>query len=644
MKSAVQRVSLLAPVQGSSIANPGHGVILWRKSAPAKLVRATAHGDAAALARAIRRTAAVSSGARRNDADAAVVNPVLQPLWSRHAFPGSDRSDALAELLCETARRGAPLSRKDALRLSRRVWDGLDRCDDSSGPDPFELLAWLAVLRERGRELADDVLVRLWRRSLHWAVAACERSVEFEAELPEDQHVLVAGELPYLTGLVFRDVRGTRRIRDRGARVLTEQLLAGTDTDGTPHARLLERLPLWLAPLCRAAHAGQLVGRPWWDKPTRSRFADVVARSAALCRPAGLALSNGESFGPVRLLRTAACVAGRKTKRCVLPMLPVLDDPTPMGLRVTSRRRRARKRLHDSHAFRRVFRQRMTSRRRISYQSDWSGVACLRANGTPAADACVLTWGEGTTQIELSACGIPVLAGEWSSETVLLGQTVGAGAWECVCWFSDGDCDYVELQATGEQELSLVRRVLLSRTGHFLYLAESVRAGGDGTLRHTLRLPLASGTRSRADALSREWEVRAGGLPVRVFPLGLEQEAVRHAAGRVDVTGDTLMLTQESAGPGTICPLLFDWSPSRNSAFAEWRRLTVVEEGRVAAPWIAAAYGLQLGKRHWVAYHSLHSGFPRTVLGLHTPDETVFGRFTRRGNIKPIVIVEPTSP
>lgn len=643
MKSAVQRISLLAPVPDSSLANAGQRPILWRRSAPAGLVRASMGGDAAAVARGVRCTAALSGG-RCHDADGTAVDPLLQPLWSRHAFPRSDRSDAMAELLCETARHGAPLSRKNGLRLSRRVSDGLDQYDDSSGPDPFELLVWMAVLRERGGELADKLLVRLWRRSLDWVVAACDRDVEFESKLTEDQHMLVAGELPYLAGLVFRDVRGMRRVRDRGARVLTEQLLAGTDTDGSPHARLLERLPLWLAPLCRAAHAGQLLGRPWWDKPTRLRFADLVVRSAALCRPAGLALSNGESFGPVRLLRTAACVAGRKTRRCVSRMLSVLDDPTPLRTLATSHRKRVLDPQHDSHALRRTLRRGMTSRRRVSYQSDWGGVACLRANWAPAADACLLTWGEGRMRIELSACGRPVLGGEWRGETALHGRTVRAGAWECVCWFSDGDCDYVELQAAGEMELSLVRRVLLSRTGHFLYLVESARAGGAGALNHTLRLPLAAGTTVRADALSREWEVRAGRLPVRVFPLGLEQEAVRHAAGRMEVTEDALTLTQQSAGPGTICPLLFDWSPSRNSASAEWRRLTVVEEGRVAAPWIAAAFGLRLGKRHWVAYHSLHPGLPRTVLGLHTPDETVFGRFTRRGNIEPIVIVEPTTP
>ena len=77
------------------------------------------------------------------------------------------------------------------------------------------------------------------------------------------------------------------------------------------------------------------------------------------------------------------------------------------------------------------------------------------------------------------------------------------------------------------------------------------------------------------------------------------------------------------------------WKP------VDWSRLTVAQNGKLESLDQAAAFRCRIGRDQWLMYHSLvEPEIPRTVMGLHTPHETVLSKFTSKGEIDPIIEVE----
>ena len=88
-------------------------------------------------------------------------------------------------------------------------------------------------------------------------------------------------------------------------------------------------------------------------------------------------------------------------------------------------------------------------------------------------------------------------------------------------------------------------------------------------------------------------------------------------------------------------PLVIDWNPDRKRSNAEWRTLTVAEQGRVLKSIDASGYRLRIADHQLLIYHSLtKSGEMRSVLGHHTASETVIGKLDESGVVEPILLVE----
>jgi hypothetical protein len=87
--------------------------------------------------------------------------------------------------------------------------------------------------------------------------------------------------------------------------------------------------------------------------------------------------------------------------------------------------------------------------------------------------------------------------------------------------------------------------------------------------------------------------------------------------------------------------VVIDWDPGRRHSYADWRSLTVTEEGKVLKRSAASAHRVRIGDHHVFVYRSLRaSGEMRAVLGHHTPHETVIGLFVEDGEVEPIVNVD----
>src|SRR5690606_31253862 len=165
-------------------------------------------------------------------------------------------------------------------------------------------------------------------------------------------------------------------------------------------------------------------------------------------------------------------------------------------------------------------------------------------------------------------------------------------------------------------------------------------ATAGGALRLRMRLPIAAQVTAGDNRWTRELTLRAGKLKARAYPLGLPQDRIEKADGRLASENGQLVLEQTGTG-GLYMPLVIDWPPQRQREPAVWQRLTVAEDGRRLPPHTACGQRLRIGRHQWLFYRSLQAGQTgRTVLGHHTLHETVIAEFTSAGEVEPIVMVE----
>ncbi|MBC8116264.1 MAG: hypothetical protein H7062_17895, partial [Candidatus Saccharimonas sp.] len=518
--------------------------------------------------------------------------------------------------------------------LAQRI-EPLIRCltteednDEPSEPvSPFAVVAALEVLALAGARLRPEQLWKLWRHSLSQVVQLIRTNTDEDAHdptIPADVQLIERGELPFVAGVLFGDVAGAMDLVKTGRKALARSLVENADSDGTPRAEMIERLPLWLAPLIRASLIAKRFDVKLWTNDQEQTLMSAVERAIPLCRPDGKsALSNGLSLEPLPVLVAAA-------------ELFHLPEISPEGGYLQSV-----KRVIAGQPARRVRNDGVVTM--PSNQSDWARFALLRSDWSMKADSVAVAHHRQFPQIDVTAAGKPLLHGDWTLE-LKLGDTVVelAEEWSCVCWQSDPDADYIELQMRGPGKLRVERIIMLSRKERFLLLADSISGAPSGRIEYCATLPLADDILVRLDRPTREAQLTMKGFKARVFPLAVTQDRVHSTPHEFTATGERLTLKQVAQGEGLFAPVLLDWHPNRTRADAQWRSLTVTEDGRVIGPDIAAGHRLKLGDLQLLIFRSLKTtGESRAVLGHHTHNETVIARVDKKGDIDPILLVEP---
>ncbi|MEX0715845.1 MAG: hypothetical protein WD066_04625 [Planctomycetaceae bacterium] len=561
-------------------------------------------------------------------------------LWSLAAFPPGEHPLELLELIraCDRPkgkrahiggkRRGGRKDRTVAAEGDSAFANWLVADRRGCRRDPLELLCLFDLLAIHAPDLSAEEFRTVWKRA---AVLTVDLFAKIDEDAgcaaPADRRLLIAGELRWKAGLLFDGLRGARALRDAGRETLGTALLEGTDTDGAPHADLLDRLAFWLAPLVRGAEWARRFDVPLWHDEQAERFHDLVGLVAPLCRADGrLALANGSAFDVLPLLTTASRLAGWKKSSRPHALLAAVEKAAKRG-----------KPRAETNG-----RGKALAKRPPVVQSDWARLACLRSDWSAAADSLVIAHHRPAPLLDLSARGVPLLQGAWDLSISIDGSPLElADEWDCSCWHSDPDADFVELQMEFDGGVHIERQALLARDDHWLLLADCVSTPGDGKIDYAARVPVAADVAATADRETREMRLAGGNVAARVFPTGLPQDRAHGTSGTFAADDDgTLSLRQSSIG-GLFAVLLIDWSPRRRNARVDWRTLTVTENGRLLSSADAAGHRIRLGDRQLVLYHSLRKGFyTRAVLGVHTSNETVIGRFDRNGDVQPILLVE----
>lgn len=624
--------------------------LTWDRTASAAIRAAAANGD---IGRFCRTWQAEHRSLESSAVSAASCGGRV--LWSGPSYP---EEAGLASVISQTTESLSKKSPKKAHRpVNKPAASGWSRVSQlvneltdavcSEEPRPLAVLASLELLAHSGHRLASDQFFKLWRSTLSellmWPTVIYE-----DPTVPADNLLVEHGEIPLVGGLVFRFIANASNLVKSGRKVLAKELIDRTDTDGTPHAEILPRLPLWLAPLVRSTSLMDRYETGRWTGEQRQRLSNIIDRAILTCRPNGrAALSNGQNLDALPVLVAAVELTDLELMSSTGDYLRAVQRAVAGK---TSRRSRPLVNAMSSN------------------QSDWARFAHLRSDLSVESDSVAITHHQPFPQLDVVAMGRPLIHGDWKLKLKMGDATVElAEEWSCVCWESDPDADYIELQMAGPGGLRVERMVMLSRKERFLIMADAISGASDVSssvqlvsdsdktnqssrraanqrkprIEYESRLPFCEGLVGTCEGVTREAVISGKRLKARLFPLGLPQDRVNSTAHNISIEGHEVVLKHVVEGEGLMAPLVLVWHPDRTRVDAQWRTLTVAEEGKVVGPDIAAGFRLKLGGYQLLICRALKkTGNSRTCLGYHTYNETVIGHFDKNGNVDPILMIE----
>lgn len=570
--------------------------IAWEESAPKRLIKNATKGNIIKLANEIARSLRPQD--RR-----------LLKAIERGAMP-HPRSLIPSTNLGSDAQRGQQVSltslpgwkRHPSPKLSQLVDDLVSR--DIETGDAAARCADLWILIGVASRLSDETLTALWLKLLQDSRRClAERSAELEdtTAAANCSQALQAAELSVVSGLIFRHIVGAMQVVHSGLARAEQALDAATDTDGTPHADWWPTLDQGLLSAIRLLWINEWFGT---GRLLRKRFRERLRR--LLKRVVAL----GTLPVPREAIAWGLSVLGTKPTSPVLRTLEgaVTDAAPPSG--------------------------------RAASHSGWASLAILRSRWGMHSDVCGVGYAGHRCRVEFQPAGIPMLSGPWTFDIKVGDESADfTEDWKLMCWNSDKDGDYLELGRTAPGQASMIRQFYLSRTDSFLYLADSVRAEHAPVV-YRSQLPLLPEWVSESDSLTREAALRNRRHRVRVLPVSLPQYVANASAGCIDSSAGSFCLSAAAQDTGLCSAVLLDWSPERRKQPVDWSLLSIAENGKKVGSAEAFGARVRMGDAQYMFFRSLAPPrVPRTVMGHHTPYESVIAKF-EDGNFVPLLNVE----
>jgi hypothetical protein len=510
-----------------------------------------------------------------------------------------------AERVIDLLRRPRLASRRTA-GLDNAVLCWLSRAEVAA-PDAalaLECLAWASALPSLAEYLGERPWWELTNR-LHAIAASPSRPAD-----PLAAQMLHA-ELPAVLAYVLPELAAAGSLVDESRRTLNE-------SRGAPvlHGSRLDALRPLVACWTRLRVVSRELDEAIWGDAALRRYARLVEHALRLSRPDGTQVISSPETPPWdrRLLKTALRLADSpKTRR-----LARLVDSTS-----AARRRNCRQPAASTHV-------------------EPAGLGVLRADWRPRSPQLAVNYSGPQLTSELSLGKRCLWSGTSEIELRVDGQVlVPRQPWEAVCWETDDDVDYLELEVVLTEDVRIQRHLALARRAGFLFLADAVLGTQPRKLEYRATLPLGDHAEFRPAAETREGAISQHKRALaRVLPLALGEWRAGPTCGTLESAAGALVLSQSAFGCSLFAPLFFDLDPRRRRQDLTWRQLTVGQDRQVVPRDAAVGYRVQIGRAQWLIYRSLAEPAVRTVLGKNLNNEFLIGRFRASGKVKTLLEIE----
>ncbi|HVX12257.1 MAG TPA: hypothetical protein VHC22_13835 [Pirellulales bacterium] len=403
---------------------------------------------------------------------------------------------------------------------------------------------------------------------------------------------------------------------------LQQSLLKCTDDDGMFRDVPLEYwLPIF-ASWTRSLALGKEADRKL-SKDAESRFQDVVESLLRLANRDGSILFRCDAHGVethhIDLWRTAETFVDARLRKVITA---IWGAAAKRGRSNTARAKR-------------------TALPTPSANSERAGIAILRPSWS--APHLIIDYRGSPFRLELEGKGGAYLSGACDLHLSLDGQQLSPqSSWEELCWISDDDVDYLELQQSFAEGVTIQRHLLFARDDAFVFFADAVLGEKAAAIEYRLTLPLAKDVSIESAADTRELGlVKGGRRRAVVLPLALSEWRGDRRQGELAEDANRLQLRQfAGAAQNLFAPWFIDLAPNRLRRPATWRQLTVAEDRQIQPHDAAVGYRVQVGNKHWLFYRSLIACGNRTVLGHNLVSEFLAARFGKSGVPETLIEIE----
>ncbi len=469
--------------------------------------------------------------------------------WVLPAEPVGSATADLIERLGDLEHGSRSAAEADwAAEVENWIWS----CEAAvrSVPWALETLAWTRALPH----LAQGPLeARLWWRLLGTLIALASQGDRIDVLNQPLENQLLAGELALTLAYLFPELEACRQLRAPARAALARGLAELLDGEGLPQGALLPIMrPLWACWIrCRA-----IGGKATWDRESEKQFRRLALEAVRLSRTDGTqVLSAGEAgAAEPKLFELARRLVDSKS----------LDRASARMLPAKRRRGAADGNIKPSPAV----------------NSEWSEIAVLQPAWRTGGPKLSLVYAERQVQIELEYCRELIFSGSWELEVRLDGAPLEITAnWEEVCWMSDKDVDYVEIQARLSAGVVVQRQIMLARQDRCLLLADAVVGSQPGRLEYRSALPLNAKIKLEPAAESREVWLAGRRARLVALPLALPEWRIDPRHGDYAPDDGKLCLRQAVDARSLYAPTLLDLDARRRPG----RHLAPVDGRRVAA-------------------------------------------------------------
>jgi len=530
-------------------------------------------------------------------------------LW---ALPQSADGHA-AELVKYLNRLGSQRHTKRELVERLEQWLDQPRELPTTNALGYECLAWSHALPSLAGLLAAGPWWQLLERLTEIAAG---NSSDWSAEDPLAEQLL-AGELPLTLAYLFPEVERCRDLVKPACRTISAGLHELLDGEGLPAARDLQYMRPLMASWLRSSYLDREMTNKEIDKDAALQLDWLVRQAIRTARHDGsqMLCDGWSGQGAKRLFEASLAFTGDNEDRAIA------GRALSNGKAPSDKNRKTDLPESDAH-------------------SEWAEVAILRSDWSRSSQRLLVTYGERNLTSELCSGRSVIWSGPCDSQIRIGGQTASpTGDWEEVCWHTDEDVSYLELECPLTAGWKVQRQWLLARKDRFLFVADAMISNGvaDQQIEYRCTWPLADGNRFTGAAETREGVLGDSKARARVIPAALPEWRCERLDASLGNADGGVQLFQTGRGRALYAPLFVDLSPRRLAKPLTWRHLTVAEKLQIQPPDVAAGYRIQVGKSQWLIYRSLTPAANRTVLGQNLSTEFFIGRFKKSGDTKELL-------